>query len=526
MFKPALLASTLIATITPALSHAQTTKAPEVRVAEGRLAGTLTTDGQVHRFAGIPFAAPPIGPLRWREPQPVQRWQGVRSAADFGARCAQLPLFADMVFRSSAPSEDCLFLNVWAPATARVGAKLPVLVFIHGGGFQAGSGDEPRYDGESMARRGIVSVTVNYRLAALGFLSSAALAAESPHRASGNYGLLDQAAALAWVRRNIAAFGGDPARVTVGGESAGSMSVSALMASPLTRTSFAQAIGESGAIMAPTLDLPPRDKADAVTAALTGKLGATDLAALRAVPATTLLTAASDLRFGPTLDGWFLTEQPSATFAAGQQARVPLLVGTNSQEGAAESILGNDAPTIASWRAGLVRTMGEQNAAAIAAAYPVASDAEVRPVATEFASDRFLGHSTWAWMDAQRRTGVPVYYYRYARVRPAALAAPTAPAPFGAVHSAEIEYALGNLHTFRDSYAWTPEDERVSATMQGYWANFVLTGDPNGAGLPRWAPVGAGDAPANRQQIDVVSEGRPFTDQQRYRSMSTVLTPR
>lgn len=491
--------------------------APEAKVAQGRLSGTLTEDGRVRRFAGIPFAAPPTGPNRWRSPQPGSKWSGVRSAAAFGQRCTQAPLFADMVFRSPGNGEDCLFLNIWAPADISV-AKRPVLVYFYGGGFVAGSGDEPRYDGESMARRGIVSVTVNYRLGAFGFLSDPA------HGMAGNFGLLDQAAALDWVRANIAAFGGDPAQVTIGGESAGSMSVSALMASPLARGRFARAIGESGALMAPTFRVADRSTADASAAALFAKLGTNESAALRALPTERILAAAADLRFPPVVDGTFLTDEPTATFAAGRQARVPLLVGSNSQEQAAGSIIGQASPTIANYRAGLATQFGP-NASAVEALYPAATDADVVPAATELASDRWLAFPTWKWFDLQRTAGVPVWYYRYARPRPLTLGAPAGTVPAaGAVHSAEIEYALGNLHT-RDSYAWTPEDERVSATMQGYWANFVLTGDPNGPGLPRWTPAGRAE-PLTRQQIDVVTESRPFTDQARYRALEPLLMKR
>jgi para-nitrobenzyl esterase len=207
-----------------------------VKVEGGRIEGRIE-DG-VRAFKGIPFAAPPVGELRWQAPQPVKPWQGVRQAAAFGNRCMQLPLFSDMVFRSPGQSEDCLYLNVWAPANPGA-KKLPVLVYIYGGGLATGDGSEPRYEGAAMARQGIVALTINYRLGALGFLAHPELTAESRHKASGNYGLMDQAAALRWVRANIAAFGGDPARVTIAGESAGSFSVSAQMISPLARGTFA-----------------------------------------------------------------------------------------------------------------------------------------------------------------------------------------------------------------------------------------------------------------------------------------------
>ncbi|HEV3199280.1 MAG TPA: carboxylesterase family protein, partial [Bryobacteraceae bacterium] len=216
-----------------------------VKVESGILEGIDNSDGSVRIFKGVPYALPPVGNLRWKEPMPPAAWSGIRKAGTFGPRCYQPSLFSDMIFRDAGMSEDCLFLNVWTPVDAR---QMPVLVYFHGGGFGAGSGDEPRYDGENFARKGVVVVTVNYRLGVFGFLAHPELTAESPHKASGNYGMLDQTAALEWVERNIAAFGGDPKKVTIGGESAGSFAVSALMASPLSRKLFRGAIGESGAM--------------------------------------------------------------------------------------------------------------------------------------------------------------------------------------------------------------------------------------------------------------------------------------
>lgn len=220
--------------------------ANEVQTASGVVEGTTSADGKVQIFKGIPYAAPPVGALRWKEPQPVESWVRVRKATEFGARCMQWNIYSDMVFRDAGPSEDCLYLNVWTPATS-ADAKLPVMVWIHGGGFQAGATSEPRQDGENLAHKGVVVVSMNYRLGIFGFFSHPELTKESPHHASGNYGLLDQAAALEWVRKNIAAFGGDPEQVTIFGESAGSFSVSALMASPVSKGLIHQAMGESGA---------------------------------------------------------------------------------------------------------------------------------------------------------------------------------------------------------------------------------------------------------------------------------------
>ena len=483
--------------------------APRVQVAAGAIEGKLArVDGVTLReFQGIPYAAPPVGALRWKPPQPVAHWDGTRQARQFGPRCMQLPLFSDMVFRASGMSEDCLYLNVWAPASftaARKPAKLPVLVYFYGGGFVAGDGSELRYDGASLAARGIVTVTVNYRLGVFGFFALPALAEESPQHAAGNYGLLDQVAALGWVQANIAAFGGDPAKVTIAGESAGSISVSALMTSPLSKHLFVRAIGESGALIAPIAPLTLAQAQQRGTA-FAGKVGARSLAGLRAMPAAQLLQATSDQQgdADPDIDGWFLTEPPATTFARGAQAHVPLLLGSNSQEGFYTAILKQQSPTPAHYRAALQRLFGAQAGRALAL-YPGGSAAEVMRSATALAGDLFIAHTTWRWMDLQRRTGkAPVYFYYFAQPRPAKRhPAPGERPDVGAVHSGEIEYALGNLDTNR-VYAWTPADHRVSKTMEGYFAQFIRTGNPNGAGLPHWPAVRASGGGLLRQVIGV-----------------------
>ncbi len=468
----------------------------QVTVAAGALEGTREASGVVS-FKGIPFAAPPVGALRWREPQPVAAWTGLRRAQAFGPRAMQLPLFSDMVFRGGAPSEDCLYLNVWTPA--RTGAeKLPVLVYFYGGGLVAGDGSEPRYDGESMATKGIVAVTVNYRLGVFGFFAHPELTKESPHQASGNYGLLDQAAALRWVRDNIAVFGGDPARVTIAGESAGSMSVSAQMASPLSRDLIAGAIGESGALVGGTrvtLTLAAAEQAGVAAAAKFGAGETPTLAALRAIPAETLLQNAGR-GFTAIVDGYFFPKDPTAIYAAGEQARVPLLAGSNDAE-APGSFGPRDHPP-----ASLVEHFRGQLAAAFPGRvdealkhYPATTDAEARIAARDLASDRFISHGTWKWVDlATKSGGQPTYFYYYTWGRPPTVEAAAAGAPTArpwAGHSVEIEYAMGNLAGNR-VYAWTSEDRRVSDVLQGYFVNFIKTGNPNGAGLPEWPTYASG----------------------------------
>src|SRR3954465_11037885 len=301
---------TLIVGVALLLSVGQPAQAPpRVQTKSGPVTGALEGGG-LRVYKGIPFAAAPVGARRWQPPQPVTPWTEPRPANAFGAQCMQRRMFADMVFRADGMSEDCLFLNVWTPAR-RATERLPVLVYFFGGGFTAGDGSEPRYDGASMARRGIVALTVNYRLGVFGFLAHPELTQASPRHASGNYGLLDQAAALAWVRDNIAAFGGDPRRVTIAGESAGSISVSALMASPLSKDLIAGAIGESGAAIAPTYGPVPLAEAGRTGTAAATAIGATSLAALRAMPADALLDAASKPgvpRLPIAIDGYFLPD--------------------------------------------------------------------------------------------------------------------------------------------------------------------------------------------------------------------------
>ena len=512
--------------------YAQEGKRPptSVKITNGTLEGVVEASG-IRSFKGVPFAAPPVGDLRFREPQPVRNWKGVRKADHFGPRAMQLPWFSDMNFRSDGMSEDCLYLNVWTPAKSS-SEKLPVLVYFYGGGFVGGDGSEYRYDGESLATKGIVTITINYRLGIFGFLAYPDLTKESDHHSSGNYGLLDQHAALVWVQQNIAAFGGDPQRVTIGGESAGSMSVSAQMASPLSKGLFAGAIGESGALMGSIKSVPLAD-AEQNGVAFVAHLGKS-LTDLRAMSARELLETTKTSHFMIAIDGYFLPRSPQEIFTAGTQMAVPLLAGWNSAESNYMDILGKDGATVENYEKA-VRKIYNDKADEVLAQYKATTEAEVRQAATDLATDRFIAYATWKWIDLHARTGgKPVYRYLYNRPRPpeagsasaqptnlagagSSAAAVTGKAPArGAGHSWEIEYALGNLPSNK-VYAWTPDDYKVSETMEAFFANFIKTGDPNGQGLPSWTPMQATGSQV--MVIDVQSHADAEQHAERYRFM-------
>ncbi len=492
----------------------------------GSIQGILSNDGQVRTFLGIPYAAPPVGPLRWKPPQPAAKWSGVRSATSFGPRCMQTHLYPDMVFRDSGPSEDCLTLNVWAPA-AKNAAPFPVMVWIHGGGFVTGGSSEPRQDGKHLARKGVIVVSMNYRLGVFGFFALPGLAAESPKHAAGDYGLMDQAAALDWVRRNIAAFGGDPAKVTIFGESAGSISVSAQMASPLSKGLFAGAIGESGgALTGPGLtflSLPVSEKRGQEFAESAFKDSSLDF--LRSVSAADLLKAAStaahsDGIFWPNVDGEFLPESVPAIYAAGSQAHVPLLAGWNKDEGSGEVLDQPEKPTPASLRAMATTRFGAK-APDFLKAYSASNDVEALRVSEDFAGDAFIAYSTWQWLEAQVKTGsAPVYRYRFDLGSPGD---PFHPAAIGAFHSDDIEYVFGTLDS-RQGAKMRPEDYKLSELVQTYWTNFAKTGDPNGTGLPAWP----GYNPAANWQVMHLSanpKSRPDQHRDRYLFLQQVWGP-
>jgi len=483
----------------------------QVKTPNGLIQGIAEASG-VNSFKGIPYAQPPIGNLRWKEPLPPANWKGILKADHFGSRAMQNTIYSDMIFRSKGISEDCLYLNVWSPAKTTNG-KLPVLVYFYGGGFSSGDGSEARYDGENMAKKGIVTITINYRLGVFGLLAHPDLTKESAHHSSGNYGLMDQHAALVWVQNNIAAFGGDPKKVTIAGESAGSMSVCAQVASPLSKGLFVGAIGESGSMLG---NLSPVILSDAeqVGVAFAKTVGATSLADLRKISADSLLKLSASTRFPVAIDGYFMPESPTAIYSTGRQMDIPLLAGWNSAEVNYHSLLGKDAPTLENYQSTIRKIYGDR-AEEVLNLYAAVNDSDVVKVATDLASDRFIVYSTWKFIDLHSKTnGKPVFRYLFTRKHPPmADGKESKELSMGAVHASEIEYAMGNLSSNK-IYAWTPDDYKVSETMMGYFANFIKTGNPNGSGLPIW--YGLQSSIPKVMVLDVNSQSQPEKYLKRY----------
>lgn len=469
-----------------------------IKVEQGLLAGSNGSSADVRVYRGIPYAAPPVGDLRWKAPQPPASWQGVRLAAEMPHACWQTPYpAAAVIYQTKLPplSEDCLYLNIWTPAkSAR--DRLPVMVWIHGGGFTRGYGGSEAYNGENLARKGAVIVTINYRLGIFGFFAHPALSAESEHRASGNYALLDQIAALEWMKKNIAAFGGDPGRVTIFGESAGSWSVNALMASPLAKGLFHRAIGESGGSFGPMRTLPEAEKEGEKLAAALSSGGSSKpesmsgspkkdiLKELRAKPAEELLKAAATDTIRPIVDGWVVPQEIATIFAQGKQNDVPLLVGYNADEG---TTLAPQAAklTAAMFIAGIYQRYGAQ-ADQMLKVYPAPTDEQAVKSFYSAYRDQVFGWEMRTWAGMAGKTGhQPAYLYYFSR-RP--------PGPqserLRAFHASELAYVFG---TFFWPFPWEDADHKLSDAITSYWVNFAATGNPNGNGLPKWPAYNAAE---------------------------------
>ena len=469
--------------------------ADPIRIDSGQISGaTSGTDGAVHFYKGIPFAAPPVGDLRWKPPQPVKPWEGVRACTEFGPWCPQPKQFLGR--ETGTQSEDCLYLNVWTPAK-KAAEKLPVMVWVHGGGCTTGSGAAKFYDGEALARQGVVLVTINYRLGPFGFFAHPALSKESERGVSGNYGMLDQIEALRWVKRNIAAFGGNPECVTIFGESAGSASVSRLMVSPPAAGLFHRVIAESGGVSGHNRHLKEQvgnlEPMEKVGEQIAAKLGcdkeANPLAALRAKSAEDVL-AASDpaqglfgkgVKFGWIVDGWLLPDDPSKLFEAGKLCKAPLMLGTNADEGTTflkqlpvKGVMGYDL---------LVRNLFRGSAAEMLRLFPAAADDEVPG-----ALNRLTTATSFVWparsmARSMEKAGGKAYLYHFTRVPPL-----YREKGVGAAHASEIPYVFDHSAALSGV---EEKDRDLAKVMSASWVRFAKTGDPNGTGLPKWPAYAA-----------------------------------
>ncbi len=482
-----------------------------VHLDSGSVSGVTLSD-TVRAFKGIPFAAPPVGDLRWRAPQPAAHWDGVRKADQFGPNCTtgavrggrggrgrgpgggRGPGPAKAAPAGPAPSEDCLYVNVWTPAKA-AGDRLPVMVWTYGGGFTGGSGAEGRYDGEALAKKGIVVVTYNYRLGMFGFLAHPELTKESGHNASGNYGMMDMAAVLRWVQKNIAAFGGDPRKVTIDGESAGAILVSAMVASPEGKGLFQRAIAQSGAWMG--LSITKMRTLEQAEEAGKRAAGAHSIAELRAMPTQELAQAVTGVQAGIIVDGWMVPEDQSLTYLKGKQNDVDVLVGSNHDEG---TFFGGGNTTADASKNRARQTYGDL-ADDFLKLYPANTDAEASASGLMRSRDETGWHMR-EWAQLQVKRGKKAYLYYFTHVPPGNGAR-------GATHTAELSYMF-NIPPSNDS--WTVVDHKLADMMSSYWVNFIATGDPNGKGLPAWKPYGAkndgqamvfGDTVQFGPQIDV-----------------------
>lgn len=448
-----------------------------IKIEGGYISGTRDSTGEVYIFKGIPFAAPPVGPLRWKVPQPVIPWEGVRKCDTFGPspmqnKPAPFSMWTSEFLIPVEPiSEDCLYLNVWTAAKTPA-EKRPVLVWIYGGGFVSGGSAVPIYDGDAMAKKGIVFVSINYRVGIFGFFAHPELTKESGNNASGNYGLMDQLAALKWVRSNIAAFGGDPANVTIAGQSAGSMSVNCLVASPLAKGLFKRAIGESGASFTNGNMSLQQAQDDGIKFAQA--LHVSSIEELRRIPAEDLLQKAQGMR-GPIIDGYVLTGFISDIFRQGKENKVDLLTGWNQDEG----LLFGPVKSAVDYRKEADEKY-DGDSKTFLAFYPGANDSEAARSQLDLSRDMIFGVHNYMWANLQSRSGAAVYVYRFTRKVPAT----GEYVKYGAFHTGEVPYAYDNLK-FVDR-PWEETDYHLADVMSSYWANFVTSGNPNGDGLPYW----------------------------------------
>jgi para-nitrobenzyl esterase len=470
IWKPALVALLLVDSFTRSFA------APVV-LASGAIDGAR--NGLILTYKGVPYAAPPVGVLRWRAPQPVAPWSGIRHAITFAPACMQ----TGVSMPGETPpktSEDCLYLNIWTPVHA---INLPVIVWIYGGGFSNGSASMPLYWGDQLAREGAIIVTFGYRVGPFGFLAHPGLTAESAHHSSGNYGLLDQIAALKWVRRNIAAFGGDPARVTIAGQSAGATSVSIVMASPLANGLFQRAIAQSGGMFEPMQLAPNYQLANAERngEAYATSVGAKSLADLRALPAAALLKGMAGAVSHPIVEPYVMPRSPYDVFAAGDQNDVPILLGSNADE--ARSLIPDlDAVKAATFEADIVKRWGALPPQLLAA-YPHTTDVEAVRARLNFERDLRFGWDVWAWARLEAMRGASaIYYYYFTHTPP--FPGNSVYARWGPSHFSELWYMFDHLN--QERWKWSSADRKLANSMARYWVNFARNGNPNGHSLPQW----------------------------------------
>jgi para-nitrobenzyl esterase len=488
-----------------------------LQIEGGQIADIAADASGVRVFKGIPFAAPPTGELRWRKPEPVKPWDGVRKAEDWGPRCMQGNRLGNIDPLNKRMDEDCLYLNVWTPAKS-ANDKLPVMFWIHGGSNNVGAGSQPEYDGGNLAKKGVLVITINYRLDVFGFLAHPDLTKESGTNASGNYGLLDQIAALQWVQKNVWAFGGDPKRVTVFGESAGAFDISLLMVSPLAKGLFARAIGESGGALTPIPAFGPKPlrigEEDGVK--FGQALGTSSITDLRAKPAEEVLQAAlnSPINYGfGVVDGYVVPEHPAKIYAQGKQHSIPLLVGWNTDEGTMFAArLVKWGPNMPSYT-DRIRVQFKDQADAVLKLYPPGSTPEEDKISfAALFGDEIISYGTWAWAERASATVALPYRYYFTRRPPGAPELSVSPLTGpGVYHSAELYYVWNNLQV-RD-WPWEADDRRLADVASSYWVNFAMTGNPNGERLPQWPaykPGGTGQVMELGRQID--AHGEPHRD--------------
>lgn len=477
------------------LAQAQFVEAPipgdPVSTDTGKLSGKLLPSG-VRAYFGVPFAAPPVGELRWQEPQPREPWKGVYNADRFAPECIQIlrPHNINHYFGEEATSEDCLYLNIWVPPATTKGEKVPVILWLYGGGLSIGSASMPNYGGENLARKGVVYITAGYRIGALGFMAHPELTATAPHRASGNYGHLDQIAALQWIQRNIERFGGDPARVTVMGQSAGASSAFSLQASPLAKGLFHRIVGMSGGGLRVGSDPIAQAEAEQSGLQLQRALKVGSLTDLRNVPADRILAAQAEfqlggttgtVRFRPNVDGYFMPRTPREIFASGEQNDVPLLIGFTRDESGNELKF---ARSVEEYKAAASKYFGPQ-AHEFLKLYPVRSDAEVPAIGAAAVRDGGMATSIRSWALGQLQKGEsPAYIYMYSHphpYQPGVVLADLNPATAGAYHTSEVPYYLLTQDVYnriRKTRAWTDYDRQLADAMSDVLVAFATTGVP------------------------------------------------